>query len=237
MSNFKKRYLKTCGIGLGIAAVLAAAFFLAGNKAEKTPANVEISEKAQSSEEPDKIVFSETRGIVEEKKAVAQTPVPTVLPTPTPYQDMGFTENIKIDASQISVSTPVPVQTDVPKKTMCYISINCRTLIENPEKLKSEKKELVPADGMIISNEHISFAEGDSLFDVLQKAAKEFKIQVDFEKNASGGVYVKGIGNLYEKDAGDMSGWGYTVNGEYPTVSCTEYKVKSDDKLEWIYMQ
>lgn len=236
MSDFKKRYLKTCIIGLCIAAVLAAVFFLTGNNGKNTLVSVELSETSQSSEEPNKILFSETRGIVQEKRA-AETPAPTVLPTPTPYQDMGFTENIKIEASPAATLTPTPLQTDVPKKTMCYISINCRTLIENPEKLKAEKKDLVPANGMLILNEYIAFSEGDSLFDVLQKTAKEYKIPVDFEKNAAGGGYVKGIGNLYEKDAGDMSGWGYTVNGEYPNVSCTDYKVKNDDKIEWIYMQ
>lgn len=240
MSDFKKRYFKTCIIGLCIAAILAAVFIFTGNDPVSVPAVVELNEQKQSSEEPYKVLLNETRGIVEDKpiQQPSPTPVATLSPTvsPTPYQDMSFTENIRMETIAPTVS-PTPLQTNVPQKTVCYININCRTLIENSEKLKADKKELVPSDGMLLSNVMISFSEGESLFDILQKAAKENKIVIDFEKNTAGGIYVKGIGNLYERDAGDMSGWGFTVNGEYPGVSCEEYKVKNNDKIEWIYMQ
>ena len=48
-------------------------------------------------------------------------------------------------------------------------------------------------------------------------------------------VYIKGIANLYEFDCGELSGWFYKVNGEKPNFGCSQYKLKDDDKVEWVY--
>jgi len=232
MSDFKKRYFKTCIIGLCIVAVLAAVFIFTGND-ESVPANTELKE--QTTEQPEQILLNEIRGIAEEESIPTFSPAPTASPAPQP--DMTVMENIQMDISPTASVSPTPVQTNVPQKTVCYITVNCKTLIENPAKLKEDKKELVPADGMILSNASVAYTEGDTILDVLQKAAKQHKIQIDFEKNTASGAYIRGIGNIYERDAGDMSGWGFYVNGEYPNVSCEEYKIKNNDRIEWVYMQ
>ena len=48
-------------------------------------------------------------------------------------------------------------------------------------------------------------------------------------------VYVEGISNIYEFDCGDLSGWMYCVNGEFPNYGCSGYKVKPGDRIEWKY--
>lgn len=232
MSDFKKKYIKNCIIGLCIVAVLAAVFIFTGNN-ESVPVNIELKE--QATENPNQILLNEIRGIAEEENTPTFSPAPVALATPQP--EVTVTENIQMEINAAESASPEPIQTEVPQKTVCYVTINCKTLVENSEKLKEEKKELVPADGMILSNVSVTYAEGDTLLDVLQKVAKQHKIHIDFDKNTASGAYVRGIGNIYERDAGDMSGWGFYVNGEYPEVSCEEYKIKNNDKIEWVYMQ
>ncbi|MFR4318181.1 MAG: DUF4430 domain-containing protein [Eubacterium sp.] len=48
-------------------------------------------------------------------------------------------------------------------------------------------------------------------------------------------AYVEGINNIYEFSCGKLSGWMYEVNGEYPNVGCSDYKVKDKDVIEWHY--
>lgn len=47
--------------------------------------------------------------------------------------------------------------------------------------------------------------------------------------------YIRGIGYLYEKEAGDMSGWLYRVNGKLPNYGASNYSVKAGDHIEWLY--
>lgn len=47
--------------------------------------------------------------------------------------------------------------------------------------------------------------------------------------------YVSGIGDLYEKDCGSMSGWLYAVNGHAPNVGCGSYALKNGDSVLFIY--
>jgi hypothetical protein len=48
-------------------------------------------------------------------------------------------------------------------------------------------------------------------------------------------VYIEGINNLYEFDAGELSGWIYRVNGEVPGFGISQYALKSGDAVEIIY--
>lgn len=127
------------------------------------------------------------------------------------------------------ISTPSP-------KTQCSISIRCDTVFNNLKKLKSGKEQVIPADGVILKTQSVTFDEGDSVFDVLRSITKTNKIHLEFEKTPStNSVYVEGISNLYEFDCGDLSGWMYKVNGEIPNVGMSEYKLKNNDKVEILY--
>ena len=48
-------------------------------------------------------------------------------------------------------------------------------------------------------------------------------------------AYIEGIGNIYEFDCGELSGWLYKVNGNFPSYGCSRYKLKPGDKVEWVY--
>jgi hypothetical protein len=47
--------------------------------------------------------------------------------------------------------------------------------------------------------------------------------------------YIEGINNLYEFDAGELSGWMYKVNGWFPNYGSSRYVLKDGDVIEWVY--
>lgn len=123
------------------------------------------------------------------------------------------------------------------------LSVECSAALEegNYEKLDDALKSggVLPEDGRILPETEVTLREGDTLFDLLYRTAREKKIPLDYQgqkQSASGDVYVKGIGNLYEFACGDMSGWGYTVNGESIPVGCAEYYPKDGDVIVWSYL-
>lgn len=107
------------------------------------------------------------------------------------------------------------------------LSISCETLA-------NEKSNYIPNDGIILEETTFEFEAEDTVYDVLTQACKKNKIQIEIN-GSSGSVYVEGINNIYEMDFGDLSGWMYCVNGDFPSVGCGEYKVHSGDSIKWIY--
>lgn len=118
----------------------------------------------------------------------------------------------------------------------CSISIDCDILLSNMDKLDTNARKYVPKDGKLIDKVEIKVKKGASAYDVLVAACKEKKIAYDAEYSAIyNSAYVKGIGYLYEKMAGDMSGWLYLVDGVTPNVGASAYKIKEGEHIEWTY--
>ena len=118
----------------------------------------------------------------------------------------------------------------------CTISVSCGVLLGNEEKLAESKRELIPPDGVILAATPVELEPGDTVFDVLYRALREAGIPMEYSKTpAYGSVYIEGIYNLYEFDGGDLSGWTYRVNGEYPSVGCSAVEVADGDTIEWLY--
>lgn len=121
-----------------------------------------------------------------------------------------------------------------------FISIRCDTILDNyddlDEPLRSEK--YVPSDGIILDRTEYVLRKGDSVFDILDRAVRYNKIQMEYQgadKNSFGSVYVQGINYLYEFSCGPLSGWMYKVNGKYPDFGCSKYKLHDGDVIEWVY--
>ena len=118
----------------------------------------------------------------------------------------------------------------------CTISVSCGVLLDNEEKLAESKRELIPPDGVILAATPVELEPGDTVFDVLYRALRGAGIPMEYSKTpAYGSVYIEGIYNLYEFDGGDLSGWTYRVNGEYPAVGCSAVEVADGDTIEWLY--
>ena len=123
-----------------------------------------------------------------------------------------------------------------PAGNTCTISISCATILNNLDDLTQGKKSLVPADGWLLEPMEVEFNEGESVFHILRRTCKQRKIHLEFEDTPIyNSAYIEGIGNLYEFDCGELSGWKYRVNGWFPNYGCSQYQVQSGDVIEWIY--
>ncbi len=118
----------------------------------------------------------------------------------------------------------------------CTFSINCSTVFDNLDKIDAAKVEILPADGWIYPVREIEFTEGESVFDILQRVVRQEKIHMESSSNpVLKSRYVEGINNLYEFDAGELSGWTYKVNGEGMGYGSSNSFPKNGDVIEWAY--
>lgn len=141
-------------------------------------------------------------------------PVPKGKPTPVEPQD------VKVNSTTHT----------------CTISISCSTILGNMDYLDEAKHSLVPADGWILKPTQVTFNEGESVFDVLQRVTKNNKIHLESAFTPMyNSAYIEGINNLYEFDCGELSGWMYSVDGWFPNYGCSRYQVQAGDNIKWMY--
>ena len=128
------------------------------------------------------------------------------------------------------------MRTDDAAAYTCTISISCETILDNMDKCAESKKALVPEDGIILPATEVTFSDGESVYDVLQRVCKENKIHMESSFTpVYNSAYIEGIHNLYEFDVGKLSGWMYSVNGWFPNYGCSLYQLKDGDVVEWRY--
>lgn len=138
-------------------------------------------------------------------------------------------------------STPVgrPVATPSPEASgtmTCTIEIRCASLNEVRNELDAPLLEYIPKDGIFLARTKVTVKRGSSAYQVLSQACKAEGIALDAEYTPMyGSYYVRGIGHLYEMDAGDRSGWLYKVNGKKPDVGASGYVMSDGDDLVWEY--
>ena len=94
----------------------------------------------------------------------------------------------------------------------------------------------MPDDGVLLPAAEVTFSQGESVYDVLQRVCRENKIHMESSFTpVYNSAYIEGIGNLYEFDVGSGSGWMYAVNGWYPNYGCSRYVLQDGDTVEWVY--
>ena len=168
-----------------------------------------------------------SKEIPQEKTITQETPVQLPkeeIPAPT-----------KDTANEVVKDTKVPDITE-DNVTTCSLSVRCDTVLLNMDKLKKGKESIIPADGIIFSNPKAEFYQDETVFNLLARELKKNKIHIEYEFTpAFNSAYIEGIGNLYEFDCGDLSGWLYKVNGESPGCGCSQYKLKDGDVVEFVY--
>ena len=119
---------------------------------------------------------------------------------------------------------------------ICTITIACDTILDNTKNLNEEKAPFVPKDGTILPKTQVSFSEGDTVFEVLNKVCEAAGIQIEYSYTPMyESYYIEGINHLYEFDCGNLSGWMYSVNGWFPNYGCSKYRLKDGDSIKWLY--
>lgn len=183
------------------------------------------------------------------------TQVPTLSPVPLTEQTTAPTPEAATSAATETpkaVITPKateapaegkasPLQSTAPHSNIsedltCTISITCSTALSNTSFLSQGKQDIIPKDGVILAEKTAVFFEGESVFNVLAREARQNNIHLEFVNVPFyNSAYIEGIANLYEFDCGELSGWMYKVNGDFPRYGCSQYTVKNGDKIEWVY--
>ncbi|KJB88841.1 hypothetical protein AZ66_05130 [Paenibacillus sp. E194] len=90
--------------------------------------------------------------------------------------------------------------------------------------------------GTILSTEEIEIGDSENVMDILKKATRAKKIQMDFSGSGAT-AYVKGIDNLYEFDKGSGSGWMYSINSKFPNRSAGVWPIHPGDHIQWLYTE
>ena len=139
------------------------------------------------------------------------------------------TEDDKPDTTEEEQAPP----TD---KLTCFLSVRCDTLLSSKDMVKEEKQGLIPKDGVIYPETEVVFYENETAFNVIQRELKQNKIHMEFEYTpAYESMYIEGIANIYEFDAGELSGWLCKVNGQFLSKSTSQYTLQKGDKIEILY--
>lgn len=146
----------------------------------------------------------------------------------------------KYQTDPVPEGKPLPVEpedVEIQENSFrCTISISCATVLDNMDWLNPEKVELVPEDGWMLAPVEVEVYEGESVFHVLLRTCKQKGIHMEFENTPIyNSAYIEGIGNLYEFDCGELSGWMYKVNNWFPNYGCSRYALKPGDVIEWVY--
>ncbi len=151
-------------------------------------------------------------------------------------------ENVKQGGIEVTAPEGRPQPTDPEavdisdEEFVCTISISCNTILDSKEKLDPEKLELLPEDGYILPPTEATFYGGESVFNLLRRVCKENKLHMEFSNTPLyGTAYIEGIGNIYEFDCGELSGWMYRVNDWFPNYGCSRYSLSDGDRVEFVY--
>nr|WP_106784633.1 DUF4430 domain-containing protein [Lysinibacillus timonensis] len=126
-------------------------------------------------------------------------------------------------------------------KRYVTIGIYVKSLLNNMDLLHPSlrSEQYVPSNGVILgATRYELLTENDTVWDILVRATKEHNIQMEYQgvdQNIYNSVYVEGINHLYEFSAGELSGWMYSVNGDFPNYGSSQYILKDGDVIEWHY--
>ena len=212
------------------------------NSTAKTDTTTKSEEKKDETKTEDKISSDQKTGDTkkseETKKEDAQQEPPKQEEQPKQEIDPA-TGKDKYQTDPVPEGKPIPVEPGTSSaggSATCTFSISCATILNNWDDCDESKKPLVPADGVILPTTTVTFTEGESVFDVLQRLCRENGIHMESSWTPMyNSAYVEGINNLYEFDVGSLSGWMYSVNGWFPNYGCSRYALQNGDVVNWVY--
>ena len=213
---------------------------------------------AEPTQEP--VLISEPEDEVEDVPEPEATPVPEIIPepTPTPAPETTTPEatpapiptptpTLETPPTPAPEPTPTPEPTPEPEPTptptpavnddgsfTVTLEIRVDMLVHNLNLLHRDKHELVPYNGIIFPRTEVTAHEGESVFNVLQREMRRHRMHMASRFTpVLNSAYVEAINNIYEFDAGPLSGWVYRVNGTFPHMGSSRYLVNPGDEIQW----
>lgn len=131
-------------------------------------------------------------------------------------------------------TTTTKKQTTTSSTITCTVTVECKSILKNMDKLADGHAPYVPSDGYFINSYTVTLDNGSSAYDAVQLACNKQGVHMT-TVNSGYGKYVKGFNNIDEKDCGSQSGWLYFVNGSSPSKSCSKYKLSNGDNVVFSY--
>lgn len=194
------------------------------------------SQTLPESEKPETTAISSVASTSSTADVSKPTEMPVFTSTPTSSASPASSKVTTIStASSVTSTTPKPDKPTKKYDNTCTFVIECKTILDNKDKLKKGLEKYVPDDAVIFSKT-VGFDSGESVYDILRRICDENSIQMEASYTpAFSSYYVEGINNLYEFDCGQGSGWMYSVNGVFPNYGCSSYKPASNDKIAFRY--
>ncbi len=116
----------------------------------------------------------------------------------------------------------------------CTVTIECKKVLNNMNKLKAGHEAYIPSDGYMINSQSVTVKNGASAYDAVKTACSQNGVTIN-SSGSSYGIYIAGFNNIDEKDCGQTSGWLYYVNAKQPQQSCGRYTVKNGDSIVFSY--
>ena len=143
-------------------------------------------------------------------------------------------------AEPVSSGKQIPVEPEnvevTQKEKTCILSVRCDTILKNMSHFGKGKEEILPDDGIIFPEQTVVFYEGESVFNLLSREMKKNKIHMEFVSvPLYNSAYIEGIGNIYEYDCGELSGWMYKVNDWFPNYGISRYLIREGDNVQILY--
>lgn len=237
----KRKYALAAAVVL---IVLAAAFWYGGDAPGLQGWSVQSSSPQQdtvssappadidaSSPETGSVSAPPAPGDQDDSSSGDQAPLPD-RPSPPPSASAPGTSAVPPSPEVPPVPAPPPPE----QPDSCTISISCSSVLEHMDWLTPGKEEIIPSGGIILSQTELTPEADESVFSLLQRVTRDHGIPMEASFTpGTGSAYVEGIGNLYEFDCGQRSGWIYLVNGISPGYSCSEYLLQPGDTVSWVY--
>jgi outer membrane biosynthesis protein TonB len=133
-------------------------------------------------------------------------------------------------------TSPTATKTPETNTITCTVEIRADSLNQIRDTLSPSVLSYLPENGVILAKTKVTLKKNTTVYQALEQVCRAKKIAVDAAFTpVYESYYVKGIGHLYEQDAGDMSGWLYLVNGKIPDVGASAYTLTDGDELLWGY--
>lgn len=256
-----KQYRKPIIIAAIVLLILAVAFWYGGNApglrgfSEQSPQSTAAETTEPTTAEATESVTEETQAVTEEMTTLATDAEATTAPTASAEEETASfaTQSPEVTTSEVATAEATEEATD-PDATehplpldsanavitdteySCTLSVVCGTILDNLSWLAKEKHSLVPQDGILFPEQTVSFYEGESVFHLLLRTMKQNRIHMEFTNTPLyDSAYIEAIGNLYEFDCGELSGWVYRVNGWFPNYGVSRYLLHPGDRVEFLY--
>lgn len=222
-----------------VESIVATTAFQTDGNSQTTPATTVTDISSQTlpeSEKPKTTAISSVASTSSTADVSKPTEKPVFTSAPTSSASPASSKvTTTSNTSSVISTTPKPDKPIKKYDNTCTFVIECKTILDNKDKLKKGLEKYVPDDAVIFSKT-VGFDSGESVYDILRRICDENSIQMEASYTpAFSSYYVEGINNLYEFDCGQGSGWMYSVNGVFPNYGCSSYKPANNDKIAFRY--